>query len=78
MQNTQNCHKMVAIQPRYVLRAFGVFFKKTLDLSRKRTIRNIRVNYGGGGHVPAGGHVAGLWTFFKKVFSGVLRSFVVF
>ena len=37
----------------------------------------------GGGHVPAGGHVAGLWMFFKNsvlrcfaVFCGVLRCFV--
>jgi len=37
----------------------------------------------GGGHVPAGGHVVGLWMFFKKhcfacfaVFYGVLRCFV--
>jgi len=30
----------VAIQPQYVLRAFGVCFKDTLDLSRKHTIQN--------------------------------------
>jgi len=83
-QNAQNGRKTVAIQPQYVLRAFGVFFKNMLDLSRKHTIRNIRVNYGGGGHVPAGGQVAGLWMFdvFQKqcfaVFCGVLWCFAVF
>jgi len=48
-QNAQDCHKTVAIQPQYILRAFSVFFKNTLDLSRKYTIRNIRVHFGGGG-----------------------------
>jgi len=53
-QNAQNGRKTVAIQPQYVLRAFGVFFKNMLDLSRKHTIRNIRVNYGGGVTYPQG------------------------
>jgi len=46
----QNCHKTVAIHPQYVLRAFDRCLpKNTLDLLRKHTIRNIRVNYGWGG-----------------------------
>jgi len=34
-QNAQKSYKTVALQPQYVLRAFGVFFKNTLDLSQK-------------------------------------------
>jgi len=62
-----------------------LLFKNTLDLSRKHTMRNTQYTrkLQGGGHVPAGGHVAGLWMFFKNsvlrcfaVFCGVLRCFV--
>ena len=38
----------------YCAHAFGVFSQNTLDLSRKHTIRNIRVNYGGGVTYPQG------------------------
>jgi len=68
---------MVAIQPQYVLRAFGVFFKNTLDLSQKYTMRNTR-KLRGVSRTSAGGH-----GFKKKcvlrcfaVFCGVLRCFV--
>ena len=81
-KRTQNAkrsksHKTVALQPQYVLRAFGVFFKNTSDLSQKYTMHNTRVNYGlrGVSRTPAGDHV-----FSKKqcfaVFCGVLRYFV--
>jgi len=80
--NARKRHKTLTIQLQYVLRAFGVFSQNTLDLSRKHTIPNIRVHYAGGGHVLAGGRVAGLWMFFKNsvlrcfaVFCGVLRCF---
>jgi len=53
-QNARKRHKMLTIQPQYVLRAFGVFSQNTLDLSRKHTIRNIRVHYGGGVTYPQG------------------------
>jgi len=44
-QNAQDCHKTVAIQPQYVLRAFGVFLKNTLNLLRKHTIRIDNTQY---------------------------------
>jgi len=53
-QNARKRHKTLTIQPQYVLRAFGVFSQNTLDLSRKHTIRNTRVNYGGGFTYPQG------------------------
>jgi len=49
-------HKTVAIQPQYVLRAFGVFLKSTLDLSQKYTMRNTR-KLRGVSRTSAGGHV---------------------
>jgi len=48
-------HKTVVIQPQYVLRAFGVYFKNTLDLSQKYTMRNTR-KLRGVSRTPAGGH----------------------
>ena len=61
-----------------VLRAFGVFFKNTLDLSQKYTMRNTRkLRITGGVTCPRRGS-----RFFKKqcfaVFCGVLRCFAVF
>jgi len=73
LKTSQNAHNTNTATIRIARICF--FFQNTLDLSRKHTIRNIRVNYGGGGHVPAGGHVAGLWMFFKN---SVLRCFTVF
>jgi len=79
-QNAQKSHKTVALQPQYVLRAFGVFFKNTLDLSQKYTMRNtrkLRITRGvtyphRGSHVPP----QGVTVFQKTVFCGVLRCFV--
>jgi len=77
-QNAQKSHKIVALQPQYVLRAFGVFFKNTLDLSQKYTMRNTRkLRITGGVTFPRRG-----LRFLKKqcfaVFCGVLRCFAVF
>ena len=77
-QNAQKSHKTVALQPQYVLRAFGVFFKNTLDLSQKYTMRNTRkLRITGGVTFPRRG-----LRFLKKqcfaVFCGVLRCFAVF
>ena len=61
-QNARKRHKTLTIQPQYILRAFGVFSQNTLDLSRKHTIHNTQYTrtLREGGHVPAGGHLAGL------------------
>jgi len=77
-QNAQNCHKAVIIQLQYVLRAFGVYFKNTLDLSQKYTMRNTRKLRGWGvSRTPAGGHGFSK-TQCVAVFCGVLRCFAVF
>jgi len=75
-QNAQKSHKTVALQPQYVLRAFGVFFKNTLDLSQKYTMRNTRkLRITGGVTYPRRGS-----RLLKKqcfvVICGVLRCFV--
>jgi len=75
-QNAQKSHKTVAIQPQYVLRAFGVFFKNTLDLSQKYTMRNTR-KLRGVSRTSAGGH--GLKkNSVLRCFCGVLWCFAVF
>ena len=77
-QNAQkSSHKTVAIQPQYVLRAFGVFFKNTLDLSQKYTMRNTRKLWGVS-RTSAGGHGLKKNSVVRcfAVFCGVLRCFV--
>ena len=76
-QNSQKSHNTVVIQPQYVLRAFGVYFKSTLDLSQKYTMRNTR-KLRGVSRTPAGGHGLKKNSVLRcfAVFCGVLRCFV--
>jgi len=82
VKRTQNAaqkrHKTLTIQTQCVLRAFGVFSKNALDLSRKHTIRNIRLNYGGGVTYPQEVTSQDCGCFSKTGFCGVLQCFVVF
>jgi len=66
-------HKIVVIQPQYVLRAFGVYFKNTLDLSQKYTMRNTRIKLRWVSRTPQG-----VTVLKKTVFCGVLQCFAVF
>ena len=70
-------NKTLIIQPQYVLRAFGVYFKSTLDLSQKYTMRNTR-KLRGVSRTPAGGHGLKKNSVLRcfAVFCGVLRCFV--
>jgi len=84
-QNARKRHKTLTIQPQCVLRAcircflpkYARSVAKAYNTQYTRKLRR-------GGHVPAGGHVAGLWMFFKNrkqcfaVFCGILRCFAVF
>ena len=83
-QNARKRHKTLTIQPQYVLHAFCVFLPKYARSVAKAYNTQYTRKLRRGGHVPAGGHVAGLWMFFKNsvlwscfaVFCGVLRCFM--
>ena len=80
----KNAHNTAAIR----IARIRCFLPKCASRSVAKAYNNNNTQYTRklrrGGHVPAGGHVAGLWMFFKNrkqcfaVFCGILRCFAVF
>ena len=79
-KTSENAHNIATIR---IARIFGVSPKNTLASVAKAYNTEYTRKLRRGGHVPAGGHVAGLFFFFENsvlrcfaVFCGVLRCFM--
>jgi len=74
-KTSQNAHNTAAIRIARIRCSPKIRYRSVAKAHNTQYTRKLR----GGGHVPAGGHVARLWMFFKNsVLRCFLRCFVVF
>jgi len=63
----QKRHKTLTYTDAICIACIRCFLLKSVrSVAKAHNTQYSRVKYGGGGHAPAGGHVAGLWMFFKN------------